>query len=119
MSPAEPAPPAPPTNGLSDRPRPWLAVAAVVATLFGLVLAGFCLFLANLITYGLYSWTEPKLDRAVILPLVGIGLVLPLGPLVMALGPRRAFWLRIALIASIGGIVLASLTSWVPVALDR
>ena len=52
----------------------------MVATLLSLVLAGFCLFMANLITYGLYSWTEPKLDPAVILPLVGIGLVLPLGP---------------------------------------
>jgi hypothetical protein len=41
-----------------------------------------------------YSWTEPKLDPAVILLLVGIGLVLPLGTLVMALGPRRAYWLR-------------------------
>ena len=119
MSTTEPAPPATPTNGLSTRPRPWLGVAAVVATLLSLVLAGFCLFMANLITYGLYSWTEPKLDPAVILPLVGIGLVLPLGPLVMTLGPRRAFWLRLALIVSLGGMVLASLMTWVPVALDR
>ena len=117
MSSAGPAPRAPRrTECPTDRGPGW---AAVVATLLSLVLAGFCLFMANLITYGLYSWTEPKLDPAVILPLVGIGLVLTLDPLVMALGPRRAFWLRIALIASRGGIVLASLMTWVPVALDR
>jgi hypothetical protein len=58
MSGAEPAPPAAPTHGVSNRPRPWLGVTAVVATLWSLVLAAFCLFLANLITYGLYSWTE-------------------------------------------------------------
>ena len=119
MSTAEPAPSAGPTNGVSNRPRPWLTVTAVVATLLSVVLAGFCYFMASLITYGLYSWTEPKLDPAIILPLVGIGLLLPVGPLVMSLGPRRSFWLRFALIVSLGGIVLASLTTWVPVALDR
>jgi hypothetical protein len=91
----------------------------VVTALISLVLAGFCYFMASLITYGLYTWTEPRLDPAVILPLVGIGLVLPSGPLVMSLGPRRAFWFRIALIVSLGGMVLASLMTWVPVALDR
>jgi len=119
MSTAEPAPSAGPTNGMANRPRPWLGVTAVAVTLLSLVLAGFCFFMASLITYGLYSWTEPKLDPAIILPLVGIGLLLPVGPLVMSLGPRRSFWLRVALIVSLGGIVLASLTTWVPVALDR
>jgi len=108
------------TCAASSTPKlPSLTVTAVVATLLSLVLAGFCFFMASLITYGLYSWTEPKLDPAIILPLVGIGLLLPVGPLVMSLGPRRSFWLRFALIVSLGGIVLASLTTWVPVALDR
>ncbi len=97
--------------------RTGLIVAASLAGLAGLVGAAFCLFLANLITYGLYTWTEPQLDSAVVLPLIGIGICLPLGPLVMSLGPTRRRWWKIALVTSLSGLVIASAISWLPVAL--
>lgn len=94
----------------------WLAVTAVIVTLVSLVPAAFCAFLVSLATYGLYSWTEPTLNSAAVLPLIGVGLTLPLGPLVMTLGPHRSRWLRVALFVSLGGVALVSLATWVPVA---
>ena len=98
------------------RAGPWRPVAAVVVTALSLVLAGFCVFMASLMTYGLYTWSEPQLDPAVAVPLLGIGLSLALGPLVMSLGERRRFWLRVALAVSISSVLIASLATWVPVA---
>jgi hypothetical protein len=77
----------------------------------------FCYVMVRLATYGLYSWTEPELDPVIVLPLVGIALAAPLAPMVMTLGERRRFWLRIAAATSAGAVVVASLTTWVPVAL--
>ena len=97
--------------------RPVLIwVAGVLVSLVSLALAAFCYFMANLMTFGLYSWQTPKLDAGIVLPLIGVALTLPLGPLVLSLGSHGRRWLRVAVGASLGGVVLTSLTTWVPVA---
>jgi O-antigen/teichoic acid export membrane protein len=99
------------------RRRRLLRVAAVFAGLLSVPMLAVCYFMASLATYGLYSWTEPQLDPVIVLPLVGIALAAPLAPMVLTLGEHRRFWLRIAAATSAGAVVIASLATWVPVAL--
>jgi len=92
----------------------------VVATLLSLVVAGFCLFMANLITYGLAVLMDRAEAGSGCHPAAGRDRArAATGSPGDGVGPRRAFWLRSALIVSPGGIVLASVMTWVPVALDR
>ncbi len=99
------------------RRRRRLGVAAIFAGVLSVPMLGACYFMVSLATYGLYSWTEPQLDPVIVLPLVGIALAAPLAPMVLSLGERRRFWLRTAAATSAGAVVMASLTTWVPVAL--
>lgn len=100
-----------------SRRRLRLRVIAVFAGVLSVPMLAACYFMISLATYGLYSWTEPELDPVIVLPLVGIALAAPLAPMVLTLGERRRFWLRIAAATSAGAVVIASLTTWVPVAL--
>ena len=90
--------------------------AGTVVSLVGLMLAAFCYFMASLMTWGLYSWQTPQLDPGIVLPLIGVAVTLPLGPLVLARGAHGRRWLRVAVGAALVGVVLTSLTTWVPVA---
>lgn len=89
-------------------------VAAVVVGVVSLVPAGFCLFLASLMTYGLYSWQEAELDPGIWVPLLGSSLFLSAGPAVMALGRHRRRWLLIALATFLLAAVVSSAATWLP-----
>ena len=105
-------------HSVDRRPRRQvlIRVAGALVSVVSLALAAFCYFMASLMTYGLYSWQTPQLDAGIVLPLIGIFLSLPLGPLVLSLGSHGRRWLRVAAGAGLGGVVLTSLTTWVPVA---
>lgn len=94
-----------------------LVVGAVLAQLAGLVIAGFCLFMALIVTYGIYSWSTPQIDIAIALPLIGIVVATPLGALVMSTGAHRRRWLIVAAVVAVSAAVLASAVTWLPVAL--
>lgn len=94
-----------------------LIACAVVAQVIGLAAAFFCYFLATLMTYGLYSWTEPTLDSGVWLPILGFSVSLGLGAWVMCLGPHRRRWLWVAIVTTVVGAVGLSLITWVSVLL--
>jgi hypothetical protein len=98
------------------RTSPGRIIAGIVASLAGLVLAAFCLAVANFMTFGLYSWQEPSVDPAVWIPLLGIAVTLPLGPVVLSVNGDRRRWLIVAGVTSLLGVLLASLITWIPLA---
>ena len=100
-----------------ERPSTGLLVAAVLAQLGGLAIAGWCLFMAWIVTYGLFSSSTPAVDPSIVLPLLGITLATPLGALVMSTGPDRRRWLIAAAVIAAVSLVTASLLTWLPVAL--
>lgn len=92
-------------------------IAAIVVGVLGLVPAGFAMFMAQLMTYGLYSWQEPRLDCDLWLPLLAFSLCLSLGPAVMISGPHRHRWTRVTSTVFLAAALLASVVTWIPVAL--
>ena len=104
-----------------DRPRPPRRTAlrrtvAVLVGALGLACAYFCYLIAALATFGFES-SPARLDPAVVLPLVGVAVTVPLGPLVLSLGPHARRWRRVAVASSALGVAAVSLATWVPVAL--
>lgn len=93
-------------------------VAAIVVAVLSLVPAGFAYFMAMLMTYGLYSWTDPQLEPGIWIPLVAAGGSLALGPAVMTLGSHRRRWLIVTAAMFGATVVLLSLLTWVRVALS-
>lgn len=98
------------------RPSRRLIVVSVAVGLVSLVPAGFAMVMAQLMTYGLYSWQEPELDRDVWFPLLAFSLSLCLGPAVMSQGPHRRRWLKVTAGVFVAAAVVGSLVTWVPVA---
>ena len=110
----EPMPVEPP------RTSPGRVVAGIVASLAGLVLAAFCLWVLCLMTFGLFGSSDPSVDGDIWLPLLGIAVTSPLGPLMLSMSPVKGHgkrWLTVAAIVSGGSVLLASLATWIPVAL--
>lgn len=113
------------TGQLSDpevvaerRRRLGIRVVAIVLALLGLVGFAFMLFLGRLMSFGLYSWTEPQLDPDVWIPVLGGGVVLMPAPLVMSLGDHRRRWLIAAAAAFGVGAFAISAATWIAVLLD-
>lgn len=98
------------------RPSRRLVIVATTVGILSLAPAALAMFMARLMTYGLYSWLEPQLDANIWLPLLGFSLSLCLGPAIMTLGPHRRRWLRVTLGVFVAAAVIGSLATWVPVA---
>ncbi|WP_147264064.1 hypothetical protein [Desertihabitans brevis] len=96
------------------RRQRWIRAAAVVVGGLSLVPAGFCFFLASLMTFGLYSWQEAELDPDIWVPILGASLSLSAGPAVMALGWHRRRWLLITLATFLLVALVSSALTWLP-----